>query len=109
MHINGSIHIIVGLLEPFLCSRFHDKNFTKKLKLEGITNKDITEVKDQADYFSLSKLAIDYSDAVIKGSETINKDVVSYLSKLKKPVLEHQPEEQYIDAYSDFYDKILTE
>jgi starch synthase len=86
-----------------------NKDFTKKLKIDGITNKDITEVKDEADYLNLSKLAIDYSDAVTKGSKTINKDVESYLSKIKKPVLEHQPEEQYIDAYSDFYDKILTE
>ena len=37
-------------------------------------------------------------------------DVLKELVKsLKKPLLEHQEEEQIIEAHQDFYDKVLSE
>jgi len=84
------------------------KEFKDKLKIEGVTNKDIKKIKDTPDFVNLSKLAVDYSDAVIKGSETIRPELESYTEEVNKPKLEYQPEETYIDAYSEFYDKILT-
>ena len=85
------------------------KEFKNKLKIEGITAKDIKQIKDQADYINLSKLAIDNSDAIIQGSEEVNKELQEYISQIKKPTLDYQSEENYIDAYSEFYDKLLTE
>ena len=85
------------------------KEFKDKLKIEGITNKDIKQIKDEASYVNFSKLAIDNSDAVIKGSESINKELENYLDQIKKPKLDYQSEENYIDAYSEFYDKLLTD
>ena len=85
------------------------KEFKDKLKIEGITNKDIKKIKDNPDFVNLSKLAIDHSDAVIKGSEQINSDLESYLGQIKKPTLDYQTEDKYIDAYSEFYDQILTQ
>ncbi|MFC2107195.1 glycogen/starch synthase [Bacteroidota bacterium] len=82
-------------------------DFDKKIKLEGITNKDLAHYKDP-DFVSISKAAVDYSDAVIYGSENINADVKKYAEDAKKPTLDFQSEESYIEAYSDFYDKILT-
>jgi len=55
-----------------------------------------------------SKLAIKYSDAVIIGSEDINEELLKYIKTINKPVLAFQDESQYIDAYNDFYDKMLS-
>jgi starch synthase len=85
------------------------KEFNNKLKIEGINNKDIKTIKDNPDFVNLSKLAIDNSDAVIKGSPDINKELEKYLAEIKKPTLDYQSEETYIDAYNEFYDKLITE
>jgi starch synthase len=55
----------------------------------------------------VSKLAIKYSDGIIIGSEDVNEELKKYLITVNKPVLEFKDESEYIDAYNDFYDKIL--
>ncbi|HPE43178.1 MAG TPA: glycogen/starch synthase [Bacteroidales bacterium] len=82
------------------------KDFDKKIKLPGITAKDLKYYKD-ANYVSLTKAAIEYADAVIMGSETINPELEAYINTLNKPVLPFQPADNYIDAYNEFYDSLL--
>jgi starch synthase len=81
-------------------------DFAKKVKIDGISNKDLEHYKDPT-YVNLIKSAIDFSDAVIKGSENINPEIENYISKADKQVLEHQSPDDYIGAYNDFYDKII--
>lgn len=83
-----------------------DSGFRKKLKIEGIAAED-TRVISDANYVNLSKLAINFSDGVVFGSEKINKDVQDYINNSKKPVLSYKSEDEYIDAYSDFYNGFL--
>ena len=52
-------------------------------------------------------MAIQYSDAVIQGSPKINSDVLDYINSTEKPFLDYQPENTYIDAYNELYDKML--
>lgn len=85
-----------------------DKDFSKKVKLEGITDKDVAVAKD-ATYANLTKLAIDFADGVIIGSETIDAEVQKYLKTVNKPVLPFKTEGEYIDAYNTFYDEVLME
>lgn len=82
-----------------------DPNITKKIKLEGITDKDV-EVLKPASFANLTKLAIDNSDGIIKGSEKINPEVEQYIKDSGKPFLEYQPEDKYIDAFNEFYDSL---
>lgn len=84
-----------------------DKSFTSKLMLEGITQKDIASI-EKSDFVNLSKMAISLSDAIIIGSEKINPEVQKHIDNIDKPVLQHQTKETYINAYSNFYDKILA-
>jgi len=86
-----------------------NKELKNKVKIEGITNKDIKTIKDNPDFVNFTKLAIENSDGVIKASQNINKDLEKYIDSLKKPTLEYQSEEKYIDAYSKFYDDLLKE
>lgn len=78
-----------------------------KLIIDGIDKKDIKLIENKTDFASLTKLAIEYSDGVIIGSENIDQDVQSYLKTVKKPLLEYQSEERYIDAYNEFYDQFF--
>ncbi len=82
-----------------------DQNFSKKLLLEGITPEDV-KILENPTYENISRLAIDYSDAIIQGSEKINPEIQQYIQMSKKLFLAFQPKETYIDAYNEFYDKI---
>jgi starch synthase len=85
------------------------ENFARKVKLEGVTHNDLKSIEKKADFESLSKLAIDFSDGVIQGSEMIHPNVKNYEKKKKNvPFLEYQSEETYVDAFNKFYDQILS-
>ena len=83
-----------------------DKDFANKIKIDGITVKDLKHYK-KASFVSMMKGAIDYSDGIILGSPVINAEVLEYLMESGKPVLGYQTEESYIPAYSDFYEIVL--
>ncbi|MBR6775402.1 MAG: glycogen/starch synthase [Bacteroidales bacterium] len=82
--------------------------FDKKMKMNGIVPKDVKNLKT-ANYVNLMKNAIDFSDAVIFGSEKINPKLEDYIKSSEKPFLEYQSPENYVDAYNDFYDSLLKE
>ncbi|SHJ35008.1 starch synthase [Tangfeifania diversioriginum] len=82
-----------------------NKDFNKKVLLEGIKPDDVSKLKTPT-YENLSKMAVDYSDAVIKGTENINSEVEKYVKSSEKLFLDYQPKETYIDAYNDFYEKV---
>lgn len=82
--------------------------FADKLRYDGIDGESLKLIKNP-DFINVSKLAIKYSDAVIIGSEEINTELKKYIEALIKPVLSFQDESGYIDAYNDFYDRILSE
>ncbi len=83
-----------------------NKDFANKIKMEGITTKDLKHYKN-ANYVSMIKAAVDFSDGIIFGSPEINPELKKYVIESGKPFLEFQPMDKYIDAYSDFYDEIL--
>jgi starch synthase len=81
--------------------------FADKLRFDGIDGESLKMVK-KPDFVNVSKLAIKFSDAIITGSEDIDAEIKKHLSTLSKPVLDFKDENEYIDAYNDFYDKILS-
>ncbi len=81
--------------------------FEKKMKLPGITVKDLKYYKD-ASYVNLTKAAIDFSDGIIIGSPKINPEIADYIKSCGKPVLDYQGTENYADAYNALYDTILN-
>lgn len=85
-----------------------NKDFKVKLRMDGIKDDDVTGLTIPS-FENLTRMAIELSDAIIFGSNEINKSIHKYIKSLKKPVLEYKPEEEYIDAYSDFYDELLMQ
>lgn len=86
-----------------------DKDIAVKLKFDGIDNKEIEKVQSRGviDYPNLMKLAVDYSDGIILGSENVNPEVEEYLKEKQIEQLPYQPEfEKYADNIEEFYNKI---
>lgn len=81
-------------------------NSKQNIMLDGIADDDL-KLLDEPSYENMSKLAIEYADAVIQGSETINPNLTDYIQSQEKLFLNYQSEETYIDAYNEFYDKVL--
>ena len=85
------------------------ESFSKKIKIEGVTNNDLKEIKEDCSFEAITKLAIDFSDGVIQGSENVNEEVLKYIKEKEAvPFLSYQSPDEYIDKYNDFYDSILT-
>ncbi len=75
--------------------------------LDGIESKDLAAIKKQADYISLEKLAMDFSDGVIQGSALIEQELEDYAQQKNIPFLPYQIPEIYVDTYNEFYNQIL--
>ena len=74
--------------------------------MDEISDEAIADYADTS-FVGLNKAAINASDAVIKASETLNPELETYFKEIDKPKLDYQSPEDYIGAYSDFYDEIL--
>lgn len=99
--------IVCSLYDDDFKTNFN-KEFVKKLRHEGVSEKDVKQYKS-LDYVGMMKAAIDFSDGVILGSEKINPELLAYAKKSGKPMLGYQPQDVYIDAYSEFYDELVDE
>ncbi|MDR1918455.1 MAG: glycogen/starch synthase [Tannerellaceae bacterium] len=85
------------------------ENFTDKLKMDGALEEDLACLKENAGFIAITKLAINFSDGVIQGSETIHPEIQDYLSTLKdKPILPYQSPDVYMDSFNNFYDIVLA-
>ncbi|HTA61222.1 MAG TPA: glycogen/starch synthase [Bacteroidia bacterium] len=83
-----------------------DKGVSSKLVFDGITAKDVKQVNDPT-YLNVCKLAIDYSDGIILGSEKVNPELVKHAKKSGKLMLSYKNETEYVQAYNEFYDAVL--
>mgnify|MGYP001054018533 FL=1 len=85
-----------------------NKDFATKLKADGAKEADLKLIKTDTSFVSLTKLAIDFADGIIQGSETINQEVLDYISAKKDtPFLPYQSPETYMDEFNKFYDVVL--
>lgn len=85
-----------------------DKEVINKIAFDGIEKSDIKELENPT-YANVMKVAVNYSDAVIEGSETLPDELNSFLKNLNKPVLKFHNIEEFQEAYIDFYtQKVLA-
>ncbi len=100
--------VVYSIYDNEFTNVFDGEAFKKKVWVDGIEDSDLARINKNIDYTELSKLAINYSDGIIFGSEKANSNVSDYVKESGVPALEYQTEETYVDAYSEFYDKILS-
>lgn len=84
-------------------------DFNKSILFGGVTEKDV-EVLNQPTGINLAKLAAEYSDGIIFGSEGIPQELVDYCNESDKPCLPYNAEAvqsgSYIEDYNSFYDNL---
>jgi len=79
-----------------------DKDMINKVSFDGI-DASATKPLEQPDYTNLMKIAIDNSDAVIRGSEELPEELDTYINELNIPVLDFHSIEEFADPYTEFY------
>ncbi len=85
-----------------------DEEMYEKLQFDALDDSVISSFKEPS-YLNLMKSAVVYSDGIIKGSETLDPDLESFIDGQDKPTLDYQSPEEFADAYESFYlDKILN-
>ena len=76
--------------------------------MDGLSSEDVKGLEDP-NYVNLTKLAMHYSDAVMKSSTTLHDEIESTFKSLSKPTLDYKSPEEYIEAYDNFYDEAMLE
>ncbi len=79
-----------------------DTKLIEKVKFDNI-DENIIKILEEPTYTNLMKIAIDHSDALIKGSKDISDELNDYLAASEKPVLDYYSFEEFADPYTEFY------
>ncbi len=83
--------------------------FAEKLRFDGISDPEIENVKERGeiDYTKLMKLAIDFSDGIIQGSEKINPEIIQYIREKGVKFLPYDPDfDKRVEGINAFYEEI---
>ncbi|MDC0909186.1 glycogen/starch synthase [Flavobacteriales bacterium] len=82
------------------------ENITEKLLYEKLEESDVSNIK-KSTISNLHKFAVDYSDAVVQASSTIDEDVLTHIKNSKKPFMSYPGNEDYVNSYQNFYDQYI--
>ncbi len=100
--------VVLSLYDDMPVEDFPE-DFKDKIVFGGVTADDV-KVLEQPTGTNLAKLAADYSDGVIMGSDKVTGELVDYCRKSGIPVLPYNAESlkdgSYIEDYNSFYDTI---
>ncbi|GHV65705.1 glycogen synthase [Bacteroidia bacterium] len=83
-----------------------DKNYSRKLISENITQEDVEKLTDPT-YINITKLAFDHSDGVILNTPNIPSELRQYADTSGKPHIEYTNKKEYVSQYAAFFDKII--
>jgi starch synthase len=83
-----------------------NENLAEKLTEKGVYPEDVALIENP-EWKNLMKFAIEYSDGVIMGSNSVHPEIREFIENGKKPYLKPQNPENYIDKYNEFYDKLI--
>jgi len=99
--------IIFSIYRDDFPSKFRN-GYERKVIMKGLNNDDFGHYNG-GDYVSLMKGAIDRSDALIIASSQVNPEVLEHAKLSGKPTLNYLDEEEYFEAYNEFYEEIISE
>lgn len=122
IHINGWLASLLPLYlkefyrnEPLfteskIVTSIYKKGFDETLNPEMINKVKFDNIEENhvahletPNYDNLMKVAIDHSDALIRGSEELTPEIDAYLKSSNKPVLDYYAPEEFMEPYTDFY------
>lgn len=82
-----------------------DNQLADKISYDGIDKEKMAIIEDPS-FVNLNKLAIQYADAIVLGSEEINPEILSYIEEQKVESLNLGGQDNFIMALDTFYDEI---
>ena len=83
-----------------------DKNLSKKILFDDISPEAVEAIKKPT-FNNVNILAMQHADAIIKGQKSYSPELEKAFDAFEKPILEWDQEDDYMDAYADFYDSIV--
>jgi len=83
-----------------------NKDMINKVLFDEIDQKSVSDLKDPT-YENLMRIAINYSDGIIIGSENVSSKTIGYLKSYKKPILDFQPKDSFSESYTEFYNNLF--
>ncbi len=102
---------IVVMLDDNEYKKPFPTKFADKLRINGISNTDVRSIADfPVGYEELMRLAVDFSDAIVYASPTVNQRVANYAETKGKPILAYEETEDLTAACKrqwDFYQTLL--
>ena len=101
------VKVIYSVFDNSFKGKLSD-SLTEKLLFEKLEKSDVARVKN-SNSVNLHKFAIYYSDAVVQASQKIDKKVLSHIKSSGKPFMKYPGDEDYIDAYQDFYEQFIEQ
>lgn len=87
-----------------------DERFVEKLLMDDLSADDLTALtaaSDGVDYEALTRLAIDHADAIVQATDNVSDSILEYAKASGKPILLYSGDEEYADAYAEFYRSLL--
>ncbi len=100
--------IVLSLYDDMPTTDF-PADFKERIVFGGVGENDINHMENPTG-INLAKLAVDYSDGIIMGSEDISEELINYCRESGLPVLPYKAESlkdgSYIEDYNSFYDQL---
>ncbi len=101
-----STKIVYALHEDNFEGTF-DPRFAQKLLMDQFTAEDIKLLgASPVDYNTLNKLAMQYADGIVQASANVAPELREFALASGKPFLDFPGEEDYAQAYGDFYNSL---
>lgn len=100
--------VICSLYDESFSKPFQ-QTFAQKLRYDGIGDSEVEAIKavGTIDYTTLMKLAIDYCDGVVIGSESVAPELLAYVAQKGMNQLPYQSDfDNYSEAINQFYDQL---
>lgn len=99
--------VVVSIYNDGFSEKLSD-TLTKKIKMDGIEDADLAVFKGGT-YTDLIKGALEYTDAIVINSETIDPAIQAMVAESGKPVLPFPGTEDYVETFDNFYNSLLEE
>ena len=84
-----------------------EQKFKQSIVFREATSDLMEKYGENFDYMEMGKLAIDYSDAIVKTSDRVSKELINYATQQKKLILNHPAEDKISEEYNNFYEQLL--
>jgi len=83
-----------------------NNDMINKVLFDEIDKKNVSDLIEPT-YENLTRIAINYSDGIILGSENISPKTIKFLKDYKNPILNFQPKDSFSESYLEFYNNLF--